>query len=323
MGIKPITKGKNKMKKLMFFVLAVVMVATFVVSASAVDYGTVEINKVTTAPTIDGAVSENEYPTVIKYDSSKTYWNYKSDEDAANYDVVLYMGWDAENFYTAITAKATTARTYDNATPSNDRPYIFDRRHVMSAVVTGNPTDSKYQPADGQAWGWSDAYGSGYGNEWTITAQPDGTNAHGDHFGSVTGSIEYKVTVATNGTEVYEQKIPWTAFTGGTVTAAEGTVFGYAFTLACEEVDFSGEEDSCTYACFGAGISGYKNFAEYVALTLAGEKAPEPDTSEPATEPSEPSEPTTPPETGDMTMVFVLVALVSLAGAVVVSKKRA
>ncbi|MBP3387733.1 MAG: hypothetical protein J6L23_04275 [Clostridia bacterium] len=311
------------MKKLMFFVLAVVMVATFVVSASAVDYGTVEINKVTTAPTIDGAVSENEYPTVIKYDSSKTYWNYKSDEDAANYDVVLYMGWDAENFYTAITAKATTARTYDNATPSNDRPYIFDRRHVMSAVVTGNPTDSKYQPADGQAWGWSDAYGSGYGNEWTITAQPDGTNAHGDHFGSVTGSIEYKVTVATNGTEVYEQKIPWTAFTGGTVTAAEGTVFGYAFTLACEEVDFSGEEDSCTYACFGAGISGYKNFAEYVALTLAGEKAPEPDTSEPATEPSEPSEPTTPPETGDMTMVFVLVALVSLAGAVVVSKKRA
>ncbi|MBQ6906636.1 MAG: hypothetical protein IJN75_06420 [Clostridia bacterium] len=309
------------MKKLMFFVLAVVMVATFVVSASAVDYGTVEINKVTTAPTIDGAVSENEYPTVIKYDSSKTYWNYKSDEDAANYDVVLYIGWDAENLYTAVTAKATTERTHTGVMPSSDRPYIFDRRHVMSAVVAGNPTDTKYQPADGQSWPWGDAYNSGYGNEWTITANPDGENGKADHFGSVTGSIEYKVTVATNGTEVYEQKIPWTAFTGGTITAAEGTVFGYAFTLACEEVDLT--DDSCTYACFGAGISGYKNFAEYVALTLAGEKAPEPDTSEPATEPTEPSEPTTPPETGDMTMVFVLVALVSLAGAVVVSKKRA
>ena len=310
------------MKKLMFFVLAVVMIATFAISASAVDYGTVEINKVTTAPTIDGAVSANEYPTVIKYDSAKTYWNYKSDAEAADYDVVLYIGWDAENLYTAVTAKATTARTHTGVMPSGDRPYIFDRRHVMSAVVTGNPTDTKYQPADGQSWAWGDAYNSGYGNEWTITANPDGVNGVGDHFGSVGTKIEYKVTVSDNGTEVYEQKIPWTAFTGGTITAAEGTVFGYAFTLACEEVDLS--DESCTYASFGAGISGYKNFAEYVALTLAGEKAPEPvtpDVSEPATE--EPSEPTTPPATGDMTMVFALVALISLAGAVVVAKKRA
>lgn len=307
------------MKKLMFFVLAVVMIATFAISASAVDYGKVEINKVTTAPTIDGAVSANEYPTVIKYDASKTYWNYKSDAEAADYDVVLYMGWDAEYFYTAVTAKATTARTHTGVMPSGDRPYIFDRRHVMSAVVAGDPSDTKYQPADGASWPWGDAYNSGYGNEWTITANPDGTNGVGDHFGSVGTKIEYKVTVSSNGTEVYEQKIPWTAFTGGTITAAEGTVFGYAFTLACEEVDLT--TDECTYACFGAGISGYKNFAEYVGMTLAGEKAPEPETSEPAA-PETPDD-TTPPETGDSFVFFAVVALVSLAGAVVVAKKRA
>ena len=315
-------KGKNKMKKLMFFVLAVVMIATFAISASAVDYGTVEINKVTTAPTIDGAVSANEYPTVFAMDMGKTYWNYTSDADAANYDVVLYIGWDETYLYTAVTAKATTERTYDNDDWASAKPHIFHRRHVMSAVISGNPADTKYQPANGTSWDWGQAYGSGYGNEWTITAQPDGTNLSTNHFGSIVSheNFTYKVTASSNGTEVYEQAIPWAAFTGGVVDAKEGTVFGYAFTLAVEEVTFNDDgTENGTYASFGAGIAGWKNFADYVALTLAGEKAPEPEA------PVTPEAPDTPanPETGDSFVLFAVVALISLAGAVVVAKKRA
>jgi len=73
----------------------------------------------------------------------------------------------------------------------------------------------------------------------------------------------------------------------------------------------------------GADAAPWQSTEAWGALFMKADEATAPsapETSEPATEPSEP---TTPPATGDMTMVFALVALVSLAGAVVVAKKRA
>jgi hypothetical protein len=43
-------------------------------------------------------------------------------------------------------------------------------------------------------------------------------------------------------------------------------MIGYAFSACCDEVNL--DDESATYACFGAGITGYKLFAHYVGMEL-------------------------------------------------------
>lgn len=237
-------------------------------------YADIEIGKAETAPVVDGEVGKNEYATNIEFDLSKTHWNFHSDEEAEAYDVTLHISWDEEYLYTAVSLRVGMPRTYDNTDFTQNRPYIFDRRHVMTAVVTGDPTDAKYfEPSGANFWDWGAAYNSGLASEWTITAQPDGSNIHTDHFGSVTqsGNFDYRVGVSKLDFEVYEQKIPWAALAGGAnFTPEEGAIIGYAFSACCEEVDITVDTDpNAIYACFGGGIIGGKSFSEYVGLTLA------------------------------------------------------
>lgn len=236
-------------------------------------YDEFTLGKADKAPTVDGEVTKGEYATVIEFSKTKTHWNLCSTEGAENYDVVLYLSWDETYLYSAVAVKVGMPRTYNNTNFTQERPYIFDRRHVMTAVVTSDPTESKYLPPNGATeWTWSEAYSSGLGSEWTITAQPDGSNICTDHFGGVTqnSGFSYKVGVSKLETEVYEQAIPWTALAGGNNFKAEaGSMIGYAFTACCEEVDISVESDpNAIYASFGGGITTYKNFADYVGFTL-------------------------------------------------------
>ena len=238
-----------------------------------------EINKATGAVNVDGKVSDGEYATVFEYDATSPIWNSASTEGAELYEPKLYITWDEEYLYTAVTLLPGSPRTYDNADFLQNRPYIFDRRHLMSAIILGDPTDSKYLPSDGSnAMGWEEAYLSGYSTEWTVTAQPDGTLIQADHFGELTGGPlsadwDYALSSGAYDVEVYEQKIPWKSLAGGlNFEAAAGTVIGYAFSAACEEVDFEveeGEDETAIYAGFGTGILNGKNFAHYVGLTLA------------------------------------------------------
>ncbi len=238
-------------------------------------YPPLKIKKTGTAPVVDGEVGSNEYTTSFEFDASKTYWNAGSIGNAEDYDVVLYMSWDDTYLYTAISLKVGMQRTYDNTDFLSNRPYIFDRRHVMSAIVTGNPTDPKYLPPEGNEWDWSAANNSGFGTEWTVTAQPDGTNIKADHFGKLTqnADFQYVVAVSKYDTEVYEQRIPWAALTGiNSFTVEDGAIFGYSFSACCEEVSLEENEDEDSgevYACFGDGIINGKNFSRYVGITLS------------------------------------------------------
>lgn len=236
-------------------------------------YDEFTLGKADKAPTVDGEVSKGEYATAIEFNKTKTHWNLCSTDGAENYDVVLYLSWDETYLYSAVAVKVGMPRTYDNTNFTQERPYIFDRRHVMTAIVTSDPTEPKYLPPNGDTeWTWVDAYNSGLGSEWTVTAQPDGTNICTDHFGAVTqnSGFSYKVGVSKLETEVYEQAIPWTALAGGKTFKAEaGSMIGYAFTACCEEVDISVDIDpNAIYASFGGGITTYKNFADYVGFTL-------------------------------------------------------
>lgn len=238
-------------------------------------YSPLKIKKAKTAPVVDGEIGAKEYATSIKFDASKNYWGVASTENAGSYDVILHMSWDETYLYTAISLKVGMPRTYDNTDFTANRPYIFDRRHVMSAIITGNPSDSKYYPADGKEWDWGAAFNSGLGTEWTLSAQPDGTNIKADHFGKLTENADFKYIVAVSkyDTEIYEQKIPWAALAGGSAfTAEDGAIFGYSFSACCEEVSLEedGEEDSGdVYACFGDGIINGKDFSRYVGITLS------------------------------------------------------
>ena len=142
----------------------------------------------------------------------------------------------------------------------------------MTAIVTGDPTDAKYLEPNGDAyWDWSAAYSSGLASEWTISAQPDGSNIKADHFGAVTGGAGFQYVVGVSGLdyEVYEQRIPWAALAGGAnFVAQEDAVFGYAFSSCCEEIDYEDDEAESIYACFGGGIAFGKSFSEYVPITL-------------------------------------------------------
>lgn len=240
----------------------------------SVIYDPLSIGKVKgAAPIVDGDVKEGEYATEIKFNDKKTHWNFDSTENADAYDVVLYMSWDETYLYTCVAVKVGKPRTYDNTDFTANRPYIFDRRHVMTAATTGDPIDAKYLPPNNdEAWDWGAAYNSKLGSEWSITAQPDGSNIQTDHFGAVTQSsgFEYIVAVSKMDTEYYEQRIPWSAIQGTPgFTAKAGEVIGYAFSCCCEEVDITVDTDeNAIYACFGGGIIGGKNFSHYVGMTL-------------------------------------------------------
>jgi hypothetical protein len=237
-------------------------------------YEELEIGKATTAPVVDGKVEDGEYATIIEYDELDFHWaNGAIGEGLDVYETVVYLSWDEEYLYTCVEVMVGNPRTYDNTDFTANRPYIFDRRHLMSAIVLGDPCMPKYQPADGESWAWGDAYNSGLGTEWSISAQPDGTPIKADHFGALTTNADFQYVIGVSGydKEYYEQRIPWSALQGGaSFTAEAGVKIGYAFTCCPEEVDISEGADGSNdkYICFGAGITGYKNFGEYVGMTL-------------------------------------------------------
>ena len=238
-------------------------------------YEELEIGKATTAPVIDGVATEDEYATVIYFDELDAHWNASSYGEGLDvYDVAVYLSWDEEYLYSCVQVIVGNERTYDNTDFTANRPYIFDRRHVMSAIVLGDPCLPKYQPADGESWAWGDAYSSGLGTEWSLSAQPDGSPIKADHFGALTTSDKFAFVVGVSQTdyEYYEQKIPWSALQGGaSFTAEEGVKIGYSFVACVEEVDITVDSDeTAKYINFGAGINGYKNFGEYVGMTLVG-----------------------------------------------------
>ena len=101
----------------------------------------------------------------------------------------------------------------------------------------------------------------------------DGTPIKADHFGALTTNADFQYVIGVSGydKEYYEQRIPWSALQGGAAFTAEaGVKIGYAFTCCPEEIDISEDADGSNdkYICFGAGITGYKNFGEYVGMTL-------------------------------------------------------
>ncbi len=235
-------------------------------------YEELEIGKATTAPVVDGVVGEDEYATIIDFDELATHWNLGSIGEGLDvYEAVLYMSWDEDYLYTCVEVMVGGPRTYDNPDFAAVAPHIFHRRHVMTAIVCDNPCRPKFHPADGVEWPWGDAYNSGLGTEWSISAQPDGTPIKADHFGALTNNANYAYKIGVSGydREFYEQRIPWSALNGGANFNAEvGAIIGYAFSCCPEEVKYEDPDAEDKYVCFGGGITGGKNFGLYVGMTL-------------------------------------------------------
>ncbi len=243
-----------------------------------VEYDDYEIKKAPGAVEIDGVISDGEYETVFEFDADELIWSTGSTETVAEYEPKLYISWDEKNLYTAVALIPGRPRTFDNenyAGAGAERPYLFDRRHVMCAVLLGDPTDPKYIPPVGASWDWQDAYNTGFANEWAISAQPNGDKIYVDYFGLLTehAGWKYELLPGSFDIEVYEQAIPWEALAGGVgYEAKAGNVIGYAFSALCEEANLEveqGEDENAVYAGFGGGINNGKNFAHYVGLTLA------------------------------------------------------
>ena len=235
-------------------------------------YEELEIGKATTAPVIDGKVDDGEYATAIEFDELDAHWNIGSIGEGLDvYEAVLYLSWDEEYLYSCVEVMVGGPRTYDNTDFAANEPYIFYRRHVMTAIVCENPCLPKFQPANGESWDWGAASSSGLGTEWTISAQPDGTPINANHFGALTSNanFQYVIGVSEYDKEYYEQRIPWSALNGGAnFTAEVGAIIGYAFSCCPEEVKYQDPDAEDKYVCFGGGITGGKNFGLYVGMTL-------------------------------------------------------
>ena len=175
-------------------------------------------------------------------------------------------------------------------------------------------------------------------NNGNVTAESTGTSGypHAGGIGGYTGNgyTEYQFIGCVNGGEITSigGKQERKAGIIGSVYSANaeyvfdqcvsiGELKGTCFSLANKETAFDTSTANADAAVIAAANSTVAGLMKTSERTVAGfdtaKGAPVPEVTEP-----EVTEPVTPPTTGDATMVFVVIAAISLVGVAVISKRR-
>lgn len=160
------------MKRFLPVLLAVIMIFSITATVSAKDpFTKLNVPKCTTAPTIDGVISDGEYKLVATYDKTKPEWNRDSSEDFAGKtpELYVYATWDDTNFYVAVQAK----NLEPNYTQSAGK-VVFEQPSLMTAMVYDDPTLAIFASATGKDWDWGAAAATTFGREWTIGITKEG-----------------------------------------------------------------------------------------------------------------------------------------------------
>ena len=275
------------------------------------------IYELTTAPTLDGEIRAGEYGDAVmeinpenplcdyfmfgadKYATGKFYATYVGD--------TLYLAWDI----------ASEHYKYLGNTTGEGNMWQTDCIQINIGALS--TYDEHMLNATAQPWG---TLAAGYDCmiQLGISVREDGTTAlcqngtwMGNNKCAMEGSAKRDDTL---GKTVYEVAIKSSdisnAFANYDVNFEEGTEFALSFSINTDD-----GSQKVLRLRDGGSIFGRNDYSKAPNAVLLGAKQTPPETSEPATEPTEP----TTPNTGDSTMVFALIALVAMAGAVVVTKK--
>ena len=308
------------MKRILATLLAVMMLCSMVLVANAeIPNEEVNVLQFTTAPKIDGVITEAEWgkPTVHVVDEQATteYVDSKGvEEDEANIWFDLYLRWDANYYYVGM--------------------YLPDTVHALAAsegsLWNGDVVQMGFDPMGPNA---SEDYMSPWSDEYTnmsfglVTGEGNTLSSwawSGPCESSQIEGAKYNIK-RDNGYTTYEIAIPWASIgVEGGVKA--GDLFGA--TIARVMADY--EDDGYNgWLSWGTGILGRNSTDEADACgsngirlsatsATGGAAASAPATSAPAT--SAPA--TTAPATADPFTAVAVVMAVSAGAALSLKKRR-
>ncbi len=271
------------------------------------------IYELETAPVLDGEIRAGEYGDAVMQINPENplcdYYNFGADKYAtgkfyATYvGDTLYLGWEiASEHYYYLTPSMTDAEMY-----------AYDCVQINIGALS--TYDEHMLNATSQPWG---TLAAGYDCmiQLGISVQEDGTvrlcqngSWMGNNKCAMEGAVKRDDTL---GTTIYEVAVKASdisnAFANYDFALEEGAEFALSFSINTNDGAMK-----VLRLRDGGSIFGRNDYSKAPnAVLLGAKKAPV-------------EEPTTPdvdnPDTGDMTMVFGLVALVAMAGAVVVTKK--
>lgn len=294
------------MKKVMSMLFVLTLLLSCVALTVNADYG-YNYQALKGTPTIDGEID-------AIWNDERIEWTtvdhaYSADQTRADQQLRVKVLWDEDALYFLAELKCSDENLADFGNVFE--VYISEANTNAAGAYTTGDSQSCIRFVDGT---------------FVIGGDVPEANIKGDE-GMGTNSKWATSTAASKqiaGGYLVEAKLPFT-----TIKGEVGKDVGLEFMLNIMDANakfinaLRWNVDTANALGAGADAAPWQSTEAWGALFMTADEATAPsapETSEPATEPSEP---TTPPATGDMTMVFALVALISLAGAVVVSKKRA
>ncbi len=127
--------------------------------------------------------------------------------------------------------------------------YVFNAHHLMTLIIPDDPTRVKEDGSSvypGQEATWSDLNSGNYAYEFTTIFSSEATGNHDanvpfatNHFMDMKSKMTF-CTAHTDGYDIYEIAMPWSAMTNSQNTTAltptEGTVFGFDSTLGLTDI---------------------------------------------------------------------------------------
>ncbi|MEG2004049.1 MAG: hypothetical protein RR057_05570, partial [Clostridia bacterium] len=230
------------MKKIVSLILTVLLlcsVASIAVSAIDENVGKnrpVNIYEIKTAPVIDGKVGDKEYYSIFTWPGDSVAQG--RGDYIKNLEASAYMCYDADYLYYAVVTECDDPHV---AFADNDaQHWIFNAHHLMTTIIPDVPTKEIYPTADKFDWGV--IFNGGYCYEWTLIFDSKTKKAvMADHFSALSAEKNVKYAASSEkGFDTYEIAIPWTSMKSKiqptALTAKEGTVFGFDFTLGLTDI---------------------------------------------------------------------------------------
>ncbi len=314
------------MRKILAVLLAAVMLCSLIVSVSAeIPNEEVEALKFTTAPKLDGVITEAEWgkaTVVVKESQATTQYvdSYGVDEDEANLYFNLWLRWDETYYYIGVTAPDTT----HGLAKSEGSLWNGDAIQMGFDPEGPNSTDDKEDPWSGDYTNMAFGLVSGEGNtlsSWAWSGPCEN--------GQVEGA-KYNIK-RDNGITTYEIAIPWDSI--GVEQAKVGDIYGAVIARVLCDDEESGYNG---WISWGTGILGRSSVDEDVmcgsngirlSATSATGAAAATTTTTTTTTPAASTTTattttTTAPVTADAGIITALITMVASAGAALSIKKR-
>lgn len=302
------------MKKLLALSMVVLMFAMLMIPTFA---GTVEnevlnpafeIKKANVAWAADGVITEGEY---YKVDALPTWFSSAcaddaNDDYAKNLCPDFYMSWDETYVYWA---SSYTVKVHDNNWDDDLNSMWWSGAVQLNYANAMGVVDDPNNRLE---------YGVGLSSDTgaLLTTVPPG-NWDGVHEYDAAANKDFFITNASN-LLTYEVRTPWSVFLDG--KADIGTTFGACYVWSV------GVDQDYIHAQLARGCTGFgKDATAFAQVTLAAApvivtEAPVVEEAPAAEAPA--AEAPAAAQTADMAGIAVLAAVIALAGAAVVSKKR-